>query len=275
MIDRRFEVLGDKWLPLVDNPEKDAMALLDKTLKEGGTREPWNVKTDKTETVMMAWPELGSLRVGAVMRAKQDGNFVPITAMPLLEGIPQDLTVEKVHVWANGACAYVAACRNEGAEPLIFQTMFYYRDRDALMTPGVRHSFLLGGMAYGVRKALLDEMTITEGPQYEDFAKKWLEANPGKTRLDVPQLKLNLRGETILMASNAPGDYQMRARITAIEEGEFDGKKYYMMPFMFGADTKEPLMLMLFVSEKSCRGYVPKVGDDIDAIIWLQGRIVD
>jgi len=275
MFDRRFEALGDKWFPIVENPERDAMALLQKAVQEGGTRDRWNAKNDKSETIMMAWPQEGGLRVGTIMHAEKEGQFQPITVMPLLEGVPQDMTVEAVYPWSNGACAFVAACRNEGAEPLVFQTMFYYRDRESLATPGLRQTFLLAGMAYGIRKALLDELTITEGPQYEEYAKKWLEKNPDKTRLDVPQLKVDLRGQSTILPGNAPGDYQLRANITAVQEGEFDGKKYYILPFLLGAETKEPLTLLMYVTERACHGYVPKVGDDIDAIIWLQGRVID
>ena len=32
------------------------------------------------------------------------------------------------------------------------------------------------------------KMTITEGVEYERYVAEWLAHNPGKTRLDVPQL---------------------------------------------------------------------------------------
>ena len=37
-------------------------------------------------------------------------------------------------------------------------------------------------------------MTITEGVEYERYVAEWLAQNPGKTRLDVPQLTVDLRG---------------------------------------------------------------------------------
>ena len=274
-MDRRLESLGEKWIPLVNNPEKDAMALIPKVINEGGTREVWNVSDDATETMMMAWPKDCPLRVGVILHGKKGAQLTPVTVLPLLEGLPQDMTVEDVRPWSNGACAFVAAARNEGATPLWFQTMFYYRDREALKTPGVRHTVLLAGMAYGIRKALLDEMTITEGPNYEKFAEEWLKKHPDKTRLDVPQLRVSLRGQSIFMASPKPGDYQLRAPITTIQEAELDGQKIYIMPFLLGADTPAPLTLGLYVTEKACNGYVPKVGDEIDAVLWLQGRLLD
>lgn len=43
------------------------------------------------------------------------------------------------------------------------------RDKDDL-TPGVTHTFVLAGLAYGLRKAMLDEITITQGKRYEAYA---------------------------------------------------------------------------------------------------------
>jgi len=274
-MDKRYEALGEKWLPLVDNPEKNAMALIPKVINEGGTREIWNTSDEKTETMMMAWPKECPLRIGVIMHGRKGEKLTPVTVLPLLEGLAQDMTIEEVHPWSNGACAYVAAARNEDATPLWFQTMFYYRDKEMLSTPGVRQTILLAGMAYGIRPALLDELTVTEGPNYEKFAAEWLEKNPGKTRLDVPQLKVSLRGQSILMPGPGPGDYQLRAAITAVQEADMEGRKIYILPFQLGMDTPAPLTLGLYVTERACNGYVPKVGDEIDALLWLQGRLVD
>ena len=37
------------------------------------------------------------------------------------------------------------------------------------------HTFLLAGLALGLRKALLDEITITQGVRYEAYAEAWFD----------------------------------------------------------------------------------------------------
>jgi len=143
------------------------------------------------------------------------------------------------------------------------------------MTPGVRHSFTLAGLAYGVRKALLDDMTITSGPRFEYWAQKWLEENPGKAHLDVPPLKIALRGACILVPSPHYTVYQLRAPILGMGETELSGEKIYVLHVTFGLDTPQPLDLPLYASARVCKNYVPKEGDEIDAIMWLQGRLLD
>ena len=148
-----------------------------------------------------------------------------------------------------------------------------FRDRENL-TPGVRHTFLIGGLAYGLRRALLDEMTITEGVEYERYVAEWLAQNPGKTRLDVPQLTVDLRGARIVVPGDVASEYQIRVPVTSVEEMHIQNEKIYMLIVEFGLNTPNPLRFPLYAPERVCK-IVPQAGDEIDAIIWLQGRIID
>jgi hypothetical protein len=185
------------------------------------------------------------------------------------------MTVEDVHPWSTGVEAHVGACRNEGARPLWFYTPFYFRDREALTTPGVRHTFMLAGLAYGVRRALLDDMAVTSGPSFEAWAERWLAENPEKTRLDVPPLRISLRGSCLLLPSPRYAVYQLRAPVLDMEELALHDEKIYMLRLNFGLNTPEPLNVPLYAPARVCRNYAPKVGEEIDAVMWLQGRIVD
>lgn len=271
---KHFEGMGAKWAPLLDDPLKEAPQLGQLVAEQGGTRPCWQVKTGKKETVLLAWPQDAHLRAAVTVEGAPGGRMNPVAIFPFLEGLPNDMTVADVSPWKNGVEAYVAASRNEEGRPVVFYSPLYFRDREAL-TPGVRHTFSLSGMVRGMRRALLDEMTITEGPQYEAFAAEWLERNPGATRLDVPQLTASLKGARILMPDELLGDYQLRAPISAVEETTFGDEKVYMLRVELGLDTPEPLALLLYAPLKVCKGFEPQEGDEIDALLWLQGRIMD
>jgi len=122
---------------------------------------------------------------------------------------------------------------------------------------------------------LLDDMSITDGPHFETWAEKWLEEHPDKTRLDVPPLKISLSGACVLLPSPQYTVYQLRAPIHSIEESALSGEKVYILRLTFGLDTPQPLDLPLYAPSRVCKNYVPKEGDEIDAIMWLQGRLLD
>ena len=268
------EALGDAWATLLDGPQLMPQ-VVSTVISEGGTRTAWQSKNKGREQIMLAWPQENLVRAAVVLHGEEEGKLIPATAVPLLEGAPNDMTLEDLHPWANGIEAHVAACRNEDAQPLWFYTPLYFRDREALSTPGVRHTVMLAGLAYGLRRALLDDMTLTDGPSFESWAQKWLEENPDKGRLDVPPLKLSLRGANILLPSPHYTVYQMRTTILAVEECLLDKEKIYLLRVNFGLDTPEPLDLPVYATARVCKKYVPAVGDEVDAIIWLQGRLLD
>jgi len=269
------EGLGDPWAALLVNPADLMPQVVGTVLKAGGTRPAWQTTYRDQEYMLIAWPQENPIRAAVIVRGEAGGKLTPASATPLLEGLPNDMTTEDLYPWSNGVEADVAACRNEEARPLWFYSPLYFRDRAALMTQGVRHTFMLAGLAYGVRRALLDDMTITDGPRFETWAEKWLEENPDKTRLDVPPLKISLRGACILLPSPQYTVYQLRAPILDVRESELSGEKVYILRLAFGLDTPQPLELPLYAPARVCKNYTPQEGDEIDAVMWLQGRLLD
>ena len=64
--------------------------------------------------------------------------------------------------------------------------------------------------------------------------------------------------------------------ITSVEEGAIGPETVYMLIVEFGLNTDNPLRFPLYAPARVCKdGYVPKAGDEIDYLIWMQGRIAD
>ncbi len=275
-MNNHFEGLGDKWHCLVDNPVNEVPLLAKAVLEQGGTREAWQVKDAKNETILMAFPPNLPVKAAVVIqgKAEEQSKLSPQTVIPFLEGLPNDLTVEETYTWQNGVEGEVCVYKDQGSEPLWFYTPFLFRDKAAL-TPGVRHTFLMSALSYGVRRALIDDITISSGAQYEAYVESFLKEFPDKTRLDVPQLKVSIAGKQIIMPGKFPSEYQVRAKVASVEETNFGEHKIYMLGLQFGPDIETSLNVMMYAHEKVCQGYVPKEGDDIDAYMWLQGRLID
>lgn len=269
------EALGDAWGGLTGmDPSAVVPQIVGTVLHEGGTRPAWQWKHKGREHVLMAWPQDQPLRASVLVAGPEDGKLSPITVVPLLEGIPNDLTVEEVHPWESGLGANVAVNMIEGKNPMWFFDPLYGRDQSDL-TPGVTHSFLLAGLAYGFQKAILDDMTITSGPFFEEHASAWLAENPDKDRIDVPPLKVSMDGKRLIMPGRNFCEYQLRATVEQIEECQLEKMPILIAHVSFPFESRPPMRLPIYVSKVVLGDFKPEVGQEIDAYIWMQGRIID
>ena len=269
------EALGQQWAVLVGDPRAVMDQIVGTVLHEGRTRAAWQFTNGRgQEHVLMAWPPDQPVRAGVLMAGEAGKNLRPRSAMPILEGLPNDLTVEATHAWHTGVEGDVAVTMLEGKNPMWFYTPTFYRDAQEL-TPGVTHTFVLAGLAYGLRKALVDDMTITQGPRYEAHCAAWLAANPGKSRTDVPPLKVRLAGRKMIMPGQAYGEYQIRTTVQGVESCRLDKADITMLRVSFEFEDRPPLQLMIYVPSSLLGDYQPAEGDEIEAYVWLQGRIID
>ncbi len=275
--DKRFhaEGLGEVWAALTgQNPQAIMAQVVGTVLHEGGTRPPWQWKQGGQEYVLMAWPKDQPIRAAVLMGGPEGGQLKPVTAVPLLEGFPNDLTVEETHPRQAGMGGDVAVNMLEGKNPMWFFDPLFGRDCQDL-TPGVTHTFWLAAAAFGIRKALLDEIAITSGPQYESYAENWLQNNPGKNRLDVPPLKLDIRGKTFIMPGRAFGEYQLRATIDKIDDCQFDKMPVKVLYLSFPFEDRPKMYLALYAAKCVLGDFEPGIGQEVEAYAWFQGRIID
>ena len=272
---KHFESLGGAWIAVTGiHPQALIPQVVGTVLSAGGTRPSWNFECDGLEHILLAWPKDQAVRAAVLMRGEKGGALKPLSSLPLLEGLPNTAIVEQVHPWENGGGANVGVSMESGAKPMWFYDPLYLRDREDL-TLGVEQTFLIAGLAFGVRKALLDEITITQGPEYELYAKAWLQEHPDSSRLDVPALKLDVSGKHVIHPGNAFGEYQMRATIEDVETCTLDKTEISILYTRFPFAKREPLILPIYASKVVLKDYEPKSGDDIDCYCWLQGRILD
>lgn len=271
------ELLVKPWSVLLNNL-KEIPYVMKVVVDEGGTRSAWNSKDGKSENFVMAWPKEPLLRAGIIVGGEVDGKLEPKAIFPFMEGFPNTMKVETTHAWANGVEGEVGCLAGESDQILWFYNPLFFRDKVIDLTEGIEQTFYLSGLCLGLRRALLDEITITSGPYYEAHAEKWLQENPDKTRLDVPALKIDIHGKRLLAPTDIASEYQARVTVEKVEEFIFGpekgGEKIYRFVATFG--DKENVRILMFVPAKACaKGYVPKAGDEVDMIFWMQGRVVD
>lgn len=266
---------GDAWLVLTgQNPALIMPQIVGTVIAEGGTRPVWQWKHGSREYILLAWPQEQPVRAAVLMAGEEKEKLKPVSAFPLLEGLPNDLTVEEIHPRKEGEGADVAVEMLEGKNPMWFFDPLYQRDKEDL-TPGVTHTFWLAGVALGIRKALLDHITITQGMQYEAYAEQWLAANPDKKSSDVPPMRVEIKDKHIIMPGRHFGEYQIRGVIERIEDWQFEKMPLKALYLSFPFDNRPPLRLVLYASKFSLGEYEPEAGHEIESYVWLEGRIID
>lgn len=269
------ENLGGIWAALTGhNPQTLIPQAVGTVLHEGGTRPPWQWSRGGMEYVVMAWPQDQPVRAGVLMGGPAGGELKPLSVFPLLEGLPNDLTVASARERRESPCGDVAAEMIVGKNPMWFFDPLYNRDRDDL-TPGVTHTFWFSALALAIRKALLDEISIVQGAQYEEFARAWLKENPDKTRKDAPPLKIPVKDKRIIMPGRLFGEYHLRARIEKIQDCQLEKMPVKILYLTFPFEGRPDLKLPLFASRHVLGDYEPKDGDEIEAYAWFEGRIID
>ncbi len=276
-LDHRFhaEGLGDVWAALTgQNPAAIMPQVIGTVIHDGGTRPAWQWQRGNEEFIFMAWPQDQPIRAGVLMAGPKGAQLKPVTAVPLLEGYPNDLQVAEVHPRLEGLGADVAVTMIEDKNPMWFFDPLYGRDQPDL-TPGIMHTFWLSAVAFGIRKALLDYVSIASGPQFEAHAEKWLAENPDASRTDVPPLKVEIKDKHFIMPGRHFGEYQLRAVITDIEEMAFDKMPVKALHLVFPFDNRPDMHLPLFVSDHVLGDFKPEKDQEIEAYAWFQGRIID
>lgn len=273
---QHIESMGDKWFTLGVGSEV-IPGVVATTLELGGSRPSWSAKDEDMERMLMAWPSDSLLRTSVLVAGKPEGKLSAVAVAPFMEGFSNTLTIKDTFPWKGGHAGEILA-EPEGFPGLWFYAPLFFRDA-AGEAKGRTCNFLLSGLCFGIRRALLDELTVTQGPAYEKHALEWMKANPTKTRLDVPALKIPLKGKSIIDLTDHYCEYQCRASIFDVDSFQFGPENSQMKVYRFGVsfgNPEKPVYAIIYAPERVCvKGYVPQEGDDVDMIFWLQGRVDD
>ncbi len=273
-----LESVGDKWAPFLSNVEKELPAVIARVVKDGGTREAWQIKDEKEETILMAYPQDSSFRACATFRGAPEDKLNPMTAVPLMEGLQQEMIVLDTYEWKSGVSGEVLALHEATKRPFWFYDPLFFRDKKEDLNKEQPQNFNFAGLAYLIRKALLDEMTITQGENYEKHAMEWLAANPDKSRLDVPPLKVSLKNAQIVSLGQRACEYQARAVVRDLKSFTFGPKEAEkkMYSFVINAGLGDDIFpLVIYVCQSICDKLELEEGMEVDLYFWLQGRVVD
>lgn len=100
----------------------------------------------------------------------------------------------------------------------------------------------------------------------------------GETEAEASRpVEIHMTGASIFLPKGGeenPDDAQFQGVIDALDSFEHDGQRIYRMEMVVMRPDDEEFRIAVFASEYVLDGYVPRLGEDVEGILWLQGRVI-
>ncbi len=274
---KSFEGHGDHLAALCDKDIEEILGeFLQVTVQEGKIAEECVVKRENDKVIFSTvYPEDGDVQLCATMsNIYNDEAFEVITFHPLFEGIKNEVVIDEVYSWENAIEGEVAA--TIGQVRLSFFAPFFYA-QFAGINEGETCHVSLAGLAYSAENAAM-ECEIGEGEFYEMVLENFLEANPDKTKDDLPFAKVSFDGLPVLFPREYYSEYEYRGKIFEVSDINLKNCKFKKVKILVGRKAEpheqsdqNDVFINLYIAEHIGKNCDIIVGNDIQGVLWLTG----
>lgn len=233
--------------------------------------------TDHAEEVFcLRWGEAPMVHDVLVVSDSKEGSRFMFSAYPvLLDGIRHRVTLDHFEPWPHGIEAWAHVHVTDSDVPVCFFDTRYYAGSSAYQSGQVL-DVSMAGLAYFLRPIQMQAFEIKEGPLWEMDRQRRLDAGESEDDASRP-VKIHMTGACIFLPQggrNARDDAQFQGVIDAIDSFTHDGHTIYRLEMVVMKPDDQAFRLPVFVSEYVLDGYVPRLGEDVEGVLWLQGNII-
>lgn len=200
------------------------------------------------------------------------GRNVVDSAYPFcIEGIEHEVTIARLSPWEGGLNGVVQAEIRSGAIFWFFDPFFYLsKDRYRV---GHRCKVTLAALAMRLGKAEQDEFEIKDGPLVQIEKERALREDPAADVGDI-SMKFSIKGATIyLPAQDHPEEGAFRGVAEEVGRFSVEARGFRRIKTLLVRADDVELPIWLYASESILQGYEPRIGDDLDGAIWVQGHL--
>lgn len=274
---------GDHWETLYA-AEDYVQSKISRDIQEGrfvGTAECVDVEdgTDRTEQVAcLRWgADRLANQILVVSNSAKQSNFLFSGYPIVLDGAPTVVTISKVEPWEYGIEGWVhGSVTSEGASICFFDSMYFAGT--AGLKEGDVANYQLAGLAYWLRPIQLRSFEVREGGMWEMEKQRRQEAGESLEEASRP-VEVHMTGAAIFLPRGSDGDArddaQFQGVIEAIDTFEHDGQKVYRLEMVLMRPEDEEFRMPVYASERALDGYVPCLGEDVEGVMWVQGRRIE
>jgi len=232
--------------------------------------------TDRAEEVFcLRWGNENLVHEVLVVSDSQEACRFMFSAYPvLLKGIRHAVTLDHFEPWKYGIEGWIHGHITDASVPICFFDTRYYAG-SAIYQPGQVLDVSLAGLAYFLRPIQLRSFEIKEGPMWEMERQRRLDEGDSHAEAERP-VEIHMTGASIFLprgGKNVLDEAQFQGVVDAIESFEHDGQTIYRLEMIVLRPDDHECRLPVFVSEHVLDGYVPRLGEDVEGTMWLQGQI--
>jgi len=267
---------GDHWDAFGVNSEQIA-EIIQKTIQNGSVLREYVYKFPESNeaTFPLIYPENNSVQVCSLHLSNSKEQSVMLKSIfPFFGGYKNSVVIHGKYSWGNdleGEIEVMAEGITDGRENISFFSPFFIQNFEDIDT-GVKVDVYLAGLAYSIEPVLDIQFKMDSGRYYEMELENFLAENPTKSKDDFPYVLCNTDGLVALFSTNYYSEFQYRGKILELNYEYFENKKFAKVKICILRDYgDDKLFIYIYILEEKFNDYIPKIGDNIQGVVWLLG----
>lgn len=156
--------------------------------------------------------------------------------------------------------------------PLAFFNVRHYAGGAALQK-GQQIEVSLAGLAYSLEPMAQASFEISEGPLWEIQKQQRLDdgATPDEASRSVTIVTAGMAA--LLPNGGACDNFEFMGVVDAIDSFDHCCHTVYRLEIVVMRPGDEAFKLPIFASDAMLNGFVPRLGEDVQGVMWLQGHL--
>jgi len=210
--------------------------------------------------------------LGLVVSGIEEGHQLWSAYPVCAEAIQSRLVIEAIEPDDTGIQGVVEASVPERGIIRFFDP-YFFRDKD-LYRVGEESAVNLAALAYMFRKAEQMEIQVDGGPMLEIHRQNLLEEDPTLDVNTITSVPISMEGAAFYFPhGDAKDDAELRFVIEHLVPFECAGRRLMQVTGAIMKPDSGDVKIHVYVAEQLLDGYKPQVGDNVEAIVWMQGYL--
>jgi len=210
--------------------------------------------------------------LGLVVSGIEEGSALWSAYPVCAEGSRCRLVIDAIEAEANGIEGLIEASAPEGGLISFFDPYFFLnKDRYRV---GEGATLRLAALAYMLRKTEQLEIQVDGGPMLELHRQRVLEEDPTADVSAITSVPISMDGAALYFSRGEPkDDAEIRFKVEEVSRFKCAKQSFLRLTGPIMKPNGEDVKVVVYAAEYVLDGYVPQVGDNIEAIVWMQGYL--